>query len=212
MLSPAQAPPLRVRGSMVRQGNLEASHVNVFGHLHVEGDVTAEELMIKGECSIRHSCQANTVALFGSLRTAALRAGQVNVSGYLSVTQEAAAADFRADGSVRINSLSCTGTIHIHLGSQSMIKHMTAGENITISPSPRLLNILMRPFRRLHCDTIDGAAVTLYRTTASIVSGKDIIIGPGCVIQEVRYSRTLAVDSKSRVHRTIQINDSGGIL
>ncbi|MHA6529533.1 hypothetical protein [Paenibacillus sp. BAC0078] len=210
MLNPAQAPPVKVRGSLVRRGNMEASLVNVVGHLHVEGDLKAEKLKIKGECSIRHSCQVNEVALLGSLRTEALQTTRVNSSGYLSVTQEAAAEDFQADGSVRINSLSCARTIHIRLGSRCRIKHMTAGEKITISPSSRLINILMRPFRRLSCETIEGAAVTLYRTTASIVSGEDIIIGPGCIIQEVRYSRSLTVDSKSRVDKIVQINDTGG--
>lgn len=186
--------------------------MNIVGHLHVEGDLKAAELKIKGECSIGHSCQADEVAILGSLRAGSLRADRVHSAGYLSVAQEAVADDFQADGSVRINSLSCAGTIYIRLGSRCMITHMTAGEKIAISPSSRLINLLMSPFRRLSCETIEGAAVTLYRTTASLVSGEDIIIGPGCIIQEVRYSRTLVVDSKSRVDKTIQINGPGGIV
>ncbi|AIQ57463.1 hypothetical protein PBOR_11395 [Paenibacillus borealis] len=204
--------PLKVYGSRLCRGNMDAALVHVFGHLHVKGNLTTARLKLLGECSIGRSCAAQEITSFGSLRVQSLQAKKVVSNGYLSVTRDAAADEFQADGCVRANSLSCGKSIHIKLGSPCKVRHMMAEREITVSPSSKLINGLMSPFRRLRCETIEARAITLYKTQADIVSGVNITVGPGCVIQEIRYSGTLIVHPKSRVGKTILIHESGGLI
>ncbi|WP_238653331.1 hypothetical protein [Paenibacillus piscarius] len=208
---PADGKPLKVYGSQTCRGDMEASSVEVLGHLHVRGKLTAARLRLRGECSVAHSCCTQELHSFGSLRTGSLQAEKAAASGYLSVASSAHADEFRADGAVRIGRLSCTAAIHIELGSVCRIRHMTCEGGITISPSSRLLNIPMRPFRKLSCETIEGADITLYKTQAGLVCGHNVTVGPGCTIGEVRYRDRLTLHPQAQVGKITRINDTGGI-
>lgn len=208
---PAGGKPLKVYGSQTCRGDLEASSLEVLGHLLVRGKLTAARLKLRGECSVTHSCNTQELYSFGSLRTGSLQAVQVISSGYLSAASTAHADEFRADGAVRIGRLSCTASIHIELGSVCQIRHMTCEGRITIAPSSRLLNLPMRPFRKLSCETIDGADITtLYKTQADLVCGHNVTVGPGCKIGEIRYRDQLTLHPYSQVGKITPMNQTGG--
>lgn len=202
----ADGKPRKVYGSQTCRGDMEASSVEVLGHLHVRGKLAAARLKLRGECSVAQSCITQELYSFGSLRTGSLQAGKAAVSGYLSVASSAHAEEFRADGAVRIGRLSCTASIHIELGSLCRIRHITCEGGITITPSSRLMNLPMRPFRKLSCETIEGAGITLYRTQADLVCGQNVTLGPGCKIGEVRYRDRLTLHPQSQVGTITQMN------
>lgn len=112
---------------------------------------------------------------------------------------------------MKIGQLSCTSLIRIKLGALSKIGHMICEGEITIGPSSRLLNIPMRLFRKLYCETIEGAGITLYRTHADLVCGQNVTVGPGCTIGEIRYRDHLTLHPQSEVGTIIQIKHPGGI-
>lgn len=124
----------------------------------------------------------------------------------MSVAENAAAGTFYAEGAVNIKSLNADSSIEIRLGNRSTVEVMRAGGDIIVKPSSKLINALMHPFRKLTCTTIEGTSITLYRTTAELVCGEEIIVGPGCTIGEIRYSKSLTVDLKSQVDRTVFLN------
>lgn len=209
---PEEGKPLKVYGSQICPGDVEASSVEVLGHLQVRGKLTATRLTLRGECSVAQSCRAQELHSFGSLRTGSLQAVKVVSSGYLSVARSARAEEFQTDGAVRIDRLTCKETIHIQLGGLCRIRHMTCEGGITIAPSSRLMNLPMRPFRKLRCETIEGAGITLYRTQADLVCGQSVTVGPGCTIGEVRYRDRLTLHPHSQVGKITQINDDGGMV
>lgn len=198
--------PLKINGSRICRGDMDASHVEVLGHLHVSGSLSTARLKLRGECSIGLSCHAQELSSFGSLRVTELRGVSITANGYLSVTGEAAAEEFKAEGCVRIDRLSCTSTIRIKLGSLCKIRHMTSEGDIIVSPSFKLLPIPLSPFRKLRCEIIEGADITLYRTQADLVCGQKVTLGPGCSIREIRYRETLTVHPRSQVGKIIQMN------
>lgn len=208
---PADGKPLKIYGSQTFRGDMEAPSVEVLGHLNVRGKLSAARLNLRGECSVAQSCNTQELHSFGSLRTGSLQAGTAAASGYISVASSAQADEFRADGAVRIGRLSCTASIHIELGSACRIRHMTCEGGITIAPSARLLNLPMRPFRKLSCETIEGADIILYKTQADLVCGLNVTLGPGCKIGEVRYRDRLTLHPQSQVGKITQINNTGGI-
>lgn len=196
-------PPLKVRGSLILQEDIRADTVDVVGHLSAQKNVATVKLKISGDCSIGGHCRADQVINLGGLRVQQLQANRLQSSGYFSAAQDVVVETFYAEGAVKINRLTAGSSIELRLGNRSTIEVMKSSGTITIKPSLKLMNALIPYFRKLTCETIEGTSITLYRTTADLVCGEDIIIGPGCSIGEIRYSKSLTVDPKSQVDRTV---------
>ncbi|WP_340007168.1 hypothetical protein MHH52_05610 [Paenibacillus sp. FSL K6-0276] len=199
-------PPLKVRGSLFLQEDVRAVTVDVVGHLSTQKNIATSNLKVSGVCSIGGHCRANQVNNLGSLRVQHIQADRLQSSGYLSVAQDAVVETFYAEGAVKINRLIAGTSIEIRLGNKSTLEVMRSSGTITVKPSSKLINALMHYCRKLTCETIEGTSITLYRTTADLVCGEDIFIGPGCSIGEIRYSKSLTIDPRSHVDRTVFLN------
>lgn len=196
-------PPLNVRGSQIIHENVQAVTVHVIGHLNVSKNVTTSNLKVSGDCRIAGNCNAGQVNNLGSLRVQHIKADKVVSAGYLSVAQEAVTGAFYAEGAVKIQSLTANADIEIRLGNKSTIEIMRTRSNIIVKPSSKLINTVMQPFRKLTSESIEGQNITLYRTRAKLVCGEEIVVGPGCSIDEIRYSKSLTVHPKSKVGKTV---------
>ncbi|MDT3428897.1 cytoskeletal protein CcmA (bactofilin family) [Paenibacillus forsythiae] len=199
--------PLKVKGSLIKKEDVHRSFVEVIGYLRVTGNMTTSKLKVLGDCSIRNHCQAMQVENLGSLRVQSLQADRVSSSGYLSVSQKAVVDSFQAKGAVRIDNLIATESIDISLSSVCQVGTMKAYRSITVRPSSRAFNYFMRPFSKLRCEMVQAVNVTLYRTEAKLVCGEEIIIGPGCTIREVRYSKSFQADPGSHVENIVLLKE-----
>jgi cytoskeletal protein CcmA (bactofilin family) len=196
---------LKVRGTLRKKQDVQVSTVDSVGYLQVTGKLTAAKLLVSGDCLITNQCQAYEVTSLGSLRLHSLLADRVQASGYLSVSREASVRYLLADGSVKLGSVTASESIDIRMSSSCRTGAMKAGQEIKVAPSSKSIGLLMHPFRRLHCTIVEAPAITLYRTTARLVCGEDIIIGPGCTIRELRYSRSLTAHPGSYIQNTVRL-------
>ncbi|MDH6374439.1 cytoskeletal protein CcmA (bactofilin family) [Paenibacillus sp. PastF-3] len=199
-------PPLKVRGSLILKEDVRADIIDVVGHLSAQNNVTTAKLKVSGDCSIGGHCRAEQVINLGGLRVQHIQADRLQSSGYFSAAQNAAVETFYAEGAVKIHRLTAESSIELRLGNRSTIDVIKSSGTITVKPSLKLMNALIPYFRKLTCETIEGTSIMLYRTTAELVCGEDIVIGPGCSIGEIRYSKSLTVDPKSQVARTVFLN------
>lgn len=199
-------PPLNVRGSLIIKEDVHAVTVDVIGHLNTSMNVTTSKLKVSGDCKIAGKCEAGQVNNLGSLRVQHIKADKIMSSGYMSVAQEAVAGTFCADGAVKIKRLTADADIEIRLGNRSTIEVIRSRGDITVKPSSKLMNAVMHPFRKLTCESIEGVNITLYRTSAKLVCGEDVVVGPGCSIGEIRYCKSLTVHPKSQVGKTVYSN------
>lgn len=199
-------PPLNVRGSLIVKEDVHAVTVDVFGHLNASKNVSTSKLKVSGDCKIAGKCEAGQVNNLGSLRVQNIMADKIMSSGYMSVAQEAVAGTFYADGAVKIKRLTADAAIEIRLGNRSIIEVIRSRGDITVKPSSKLMNTVMIPFRKLTCESIEGLNITLYRTSARLVCGENVVVGPGCSIGEIRYSKSLTVHPKSQVGQTVYSN------
>ncbi|MDF9842086.1 MULTISPECIES: hypothetical protein [unclassified Paenibacillus] len=211
MLSPAtkqaapDMPPFKVRGALTRPEDLIASSVDVFGQLKVSGTVTAGRLKVSGECRIAGHCLAEQVDSFGSLRVHSLEAEHVRSSGYLSA-EEVTAVTFLAKGAVELNRLTASESVIIRLSARSRINQLKTEGSLTVSSILPGLSFFTKPFYRLNCRLLEGHSLHIEHTTAERVCGNRIIIGPGCQIEEVRYTESLHIDKASTVNKITKIN------
>lgn len=211
-LNTVKEPPLKIRGSLIRKEDLTASHVDVLGHFKTAGSITTLGLKVSGECSIAQSCLAAKVDILGSLRVRSLQAERVHSSGYLSAADDITAGTFWAKGALRLNSLTAAESVEIRLSARSIIDQIRTDGAVKVKGASTGFHFLTGPFQRLDCRLIEGAVVELERTKAEVVCGKRIVIGPGCNIQEVRYSEYLQIDKRSKVGSIIKLNGSGGTI
>ncbi|MFF2908647.1 hypothetical protein [Paenibacillus sp. NPDC057934] len=199
--------PLKVKGSLLRRDDIVATSVEVLGALTARGSITTTRLKISGECSVANACVAHQVKNLGSLRVRSLQAEEIHSSGYFSATQETTTGSLYAEGAVRMSSLTARDSIEIRLGNACSIDKMGAGGEISILLSSTPFSFLMGPLRKMNCGTITGTTIRLERTSADLVCGEDVTIGPGCIIQELHYSKRLNVDSKSKVKKVVFLPD-----
>ncbi|MFF2017677.1 hypothetical protein [Paenibacillus sp. NPDC058177] len=199
--------PLKVKGSLLRRDDIVATSVEVLGVLTARGSITTARLKVSGECSVANACVARQVKNLGSLRTRSLQAENISSSGYLSATQETTTGSFYAEGAVRMKRLTARNSIEIRLGNACSIDEMSAGGEISVLLSSTPFSFLMGPFRKMNCCSITGTTIRLERTTANLVCGEDVTIGPGCIIQELHYSKSLTVESKSKVKKVVFLPD-----
>ncbi|WP_151733058.1 hypothetical protein [Paenibacillus tengchongensis] len=201
--------PLKVMGSLICREDIRASFIHVFGHLKANGMVATARLKVSGDCSIAKACHAESIENLGSLRLHSLQARHVHSSGYLSAAGPMRVATFAAKGAVKLQSLEAADSIEIVLGNTSTAERLTSSGWVHIRRSFPKLGFHMGSFRRLACGLIQGASLRLEYTSARLVCGTDIAVGPGCDIGEIRYSHSLTVAPGSKVGRSFHCNDAG---
>ncbi|WP_176706579.1 polymer-forming cytoskeletal protein [Paenibacillus hemerocallicola] len=150
---------LRINGKSEMEGAVSARNFRSDGHTKVGGDMTGEEVEINGSFKVNGNCDAER---------------------------------FRARGTFRIDGLLNAETIDIDLYAECRAREI-GGESISVrktgidSPFGKLMKALIFPKDALIADTIEGDEVRLEYTTAGVVRGTNVTIGPGCHIGLVEY-------------------------
>lgn len=155
----------RFTGSCAVQGNASFRYFKITGQGDVEGDLISEEVKVTGELNVK------------SIRTELLKIkGFLNSSGNIEVEEMNVKGGFDIMGSLNVGQLAVNLQI-----APSSVKEI-GGEEIMIK-SKSLLN---RKYR-LQAELIEGDRIYLEYTTANVVRGNDIELGPGCQIGLVEY-------------------------
>ncbi len=136
---------------------------------------------------------------------------QVAISGAMRIGRDCNAEKFELNGAFTIGGLLNAGVIDIRLHGSSRVQEIGGG-TIVIQRGHRLLSGLQKLFRSLTnhahdltADSIEGDVITLEYTSAKVVRGKQITIGPGCDIALVEYSESLRQDENARVGEKRQV-------
>jgi cytoskeletal protein CcmA (bactofilin family) len=163
-------------GTVIIEGNLRSEKLRINGEVTVGGDLNGENIQINGMISVKGNCETKKFNAKGRLQIGVLNAGNIQI------------------------------TLH---GNSNIAK--ISGEHIQISKQPgidfaKLLKVLSIPIgNNLTAQTIEGDYVYVEYTTAAVVRGTDISIGPGCEIGLVEYKRKFDQNKGSIVNKLEQI-------
>jgi cytoskeletal protein CcmA (bactofilin family) len=141
------------------------------------GNLTAEEVETSG------SFQAS----------GGVRADGLSSSGALQVGGDVEVEEFRSSGSVRIDGGLKAEEIDIDLGGTSRIRTVQ-GEEIRVKATGGFFRIR----GDLTAETIEGEEIELEATSAALVKGQNVTIGPHCKIGAVE-AHDLRVHQSSEV-------------
>jgi hypothetical protein len=191
------------------------------GILNISGG-SYEELSIDGVCNCSGDLQAELLDVDGILNCeGALEVTRLDCDGVSNVSGGIRAERIEVDGIINIggkgkqkmakveaNEIYCNGVISCKGGGEISADILEAdgfinateivGDRVVIrSKRSILMRWLTRHFSRV--DTIEATTVELHEVTAQTVNGRDIHLGPGCVITALDCSGTLHIDASATV-------------
>ncbi|MDA8442978.1 MAG: polymer-forming cytoskeletal protein [Peptococcaceae bacterium] len=180
-------------GTGAIDGLVDVQMVESSGNLRVSGEAKIKELFCSGRCRFDKS----------------LKGEKVTSHGLLSAGGDVEVEEFHAQGSFSVDGLLNAHHIDVEIHGYCQAKEI-GGEDIRVRSgkyiSASILAKLINPFLgtgrqldKLTANLIEGTNVSLEYTSAKIVRGNKVIIGPNCTIDLVEYTDSLEVNPRAQV-------------
>ncbi|MFC2095677.1 cell shape determination protein CcmA [Candidatus Bipolaricaulota bacterium] len=209
------AEELRMSGAGRVNGRCEVVHLTVSGTGKFEKAVVADEMKVSGVAKVEGPVTVKELKCSGTFRASeSISSEYVKVSGQLHVGGDVEAEIFRASGSFDIRGLLSADRIEIHPGGRCRVKEI-GGARIDIrrygsKDRASLLDSVLRALSsawggEVEAELIEGDEIYLENTSADVVRGKEIQIGPNCKIKLIEYSESLKVHDDSEVGQQMKI-------
>jgi cytoskeletal protein CcmA (bactofilin family) len=180
----------QVNGLGCVHGNVKTGAARTAGKSEIDGNLEGQEIIIDGMAEIGGSVKAD----------------KVENRGMLKVNKDCGSETFRSQGGFTIGGLLNAGKIDIEIYVTSRAREI-GGEEIEIKAGDafgfkKFINSLFPVLQfnqGLSAESIEGDDIYLEKTTAKVVRGRDIKIGPGCQIDMVEYRNTFHKDHGATV-------------
>jgi cytoskeletal protein CcmA (bactofilin family) len=210
-----KAEEVRISGAGKLAGKTEAGQIFVSGSGVFDGPVTADEMSVSGAARIEGEAKVKEMKCSGTFRVSGnLLAEYVKVSGHIRVGGNLEADIFKASGGFDVEGLLSADKIEVHLGGKCEAREI-GGESIHVErgnfrEKGILLDGLVRMLWRsaaaeLTASSIEGDEIELEDTTADVVRGKRVVIGPRCHVKSVEYTETLEVHDDAEVEKQTKV-------
>lgn len=194
----------KIEGMGKIEGDLSCHDFQINGTGEVQGSLKAVTVSINGIGGIEGGLQADSINLEGKLKVdGPLTCEQIRMNGIATVKGSCEAELFEAHGKMDIGLLNA-GSIKLTLQGSSHINEIGGGD-IQIRKQPgstisKWLKSIPGPFgNKLSAEVIEGDNIYLEHTTADVVRGETVKIGPGCTIGSIEYKISLDTHSSSTV-------------
>ncbi|MED1738478.1 hypothetical protein P4U97_02870 [Bacillus swezeyi] len=208
-----------IRGEGMIGGDLDCSKFRTYGTITLSGDAAVQTFAIHGESEVGGSLKAKKAKIFGTadiagdaeISEAAVK-GMVNIGGNmtaetcdikgaLTVKGDCEAERFALQGSLELKGLLNAGMIEIGL---RLGKSSIGDIGGTVIKVVNKRGFFKRNGGFLSAKVIEGDDIYLENTTAQIVRGNKVHIGPGCRIEAVEYKSDYQVSSRADVKENKQ--------
>jgi len=197
---------IRINGSKNYVKDVQAKTIRIVGHGRFKGMVQANSFKNNGSCRVESDCMTKDFSNVGHGHFYSITAEQFYSSGSILVDTSVHVDTFHASGLIQIADKLTAEEVLIKLHYKSFIKHILANKDIEIrSNRLSLVNLLRLGRKNGGCSTIQGRHITIEYLDADLVIGEEVVIGAGCKIREVQYSKSLNISSRSVVKHTVKI-------
>lgn len=215
-----------VSGSAQLDGDVTARQLEASGSVQGHGKVIAERLQVSGSVTFAGDLEVGEGHVSGSLvvEDHMLAHQKFHVSGSFRVDGDIRGAEVDGSGSLRSRSIAldrfhwsgeirCAGLltadwVELDVYGLSQVGEI-AGEHLKVALGKPAKILSWLPWARPgHLSVLEISADDMYleETTAQLVRGDRIVIGPGCQIRRVEYFGSLSIDDDSEVSETVRIS------
>jgi len=191
---------LSCNGTVKAYGHLKSKSCKINGTLEIEGDFDIESAKINGKLEIEGNLRAHEVKSFGETDIRGDVSGEVvNLEGGFHIKGHCEAERLRLKGIFQIGGLVNAGTIELLLHSRCGVKEI-GGEQIVVRRAEghlvkRLIGSMFLPADfyegTLSVESIEGDSIYVEHTTAQVIRGARVVVGPGCRVGRVEYTEWL---------------------
>lgn len=198
-----KAESVRIRGNAKVQGNVLADTITVEGKTNVSGTCEARQnLRIQGRVLVGGDVLGDVVtvdgynAFDGDFRGRDIKvrgkihvykgvfAEDIFVEGTMRVGGSCEAETFRVDGTFSIAGMLNAGKVSVRLKRNSSVKEI-GGEEIRVERGHGLR--MFHRISRLTVETIEGDEIYIEHTTAKVIRGNKVTLGPETQVDLVEY-------------------------
>lgn len=194
---------LGVSGSAHVDGAIKANSIHVSGYAHFGGTIDTQSLKISGAADCDGDANCKHLKVSGAFKCGGnLVSESIDISGGLDVSKDINAESFFAEGNFKTNGMINAGTIDVKVHYSKSIAKEIGGSKISIKKGDGALSMnFFTSFARsvlsmgnpviLETESIEGEDIYLEYTTAKVVRGNVVRLGPGCMIDLVEYKTSL---------------------
>ena len=190
-------------------GDLDCVYLNVNGKCTVNGDVKSDSVKVYGDSLIKGNLRAEKAKIYGTADIVGnMSVDKAETYGSISVDGDCNAEIFKIDGTFTIEGLLNAGELELSIYGPSKAREI-GGEKITVKKKGKYdflgLRYLIGSNKELTAESIEGDDIYLENTSAKIVRGNNVELGPGCEIELVEYKDSFKQDEKAEVGTYRQI-------
>ncbi|MDQ0202164.1 bactofilin family protein [Neobacillus ginsengisoli] len=182
-------------------GNVKSDKTKVNGKAKFKGNIEGKVLSIEGTAKIDQNLYVENLNVSGTAAVGGkVKCEEIKIKGHLKVGEDCEAEIFKAESQFVIGGLLNADQIEINLYGESKAKEI-GGQTITVKHKGSLFGQLLKPLfqTQLETELIEGDKIVLENTTAKVVRGNQITIGPNCRIDVVEYTGEAFIDKKALV-------------
>ena len=195
-----------IRGSSKALGDVHAEEVKIAGQSIFKGNVNSDKISVFGQGEFLQDVHSKDMQIWGNaVINGDLKSDDVNVRGRLTVHGDIEAETFYAKGAFKVEGLLNAGTFRVSIRNYGSCEaNEIGGEKIIVERKNGLLGLFNKN-NLLYAESIEGDDISLEYTSAKVVRGTNVKIGPGCEIDIVEYKNNYQVDSDAWVKGNRQI-------
>jgi len=187
---------LRVNGKFNGTGNMKAANAIIKGGADFGGDLETKDFKVFGEGTVDGNLSGGEIRVDGKLSARKdIKLERAVINGQLIARGNCEAESFVCSGSAEIAGSLNAGDIVFKMYGPCHAAEI-GGEKVNVrkgheGPLGKIASALFDTFSfhqsRLEAETIEGDHVYLEYTSAKVVRGGRVTIGPGCEIDRVEY-------------------------
>ncbi len=200
-----KANDIRISGSGKFSGDVETGELRVSGSAECGGALTAGRVHVSGSINIKADADCEILKVSGGVECGGnVRGEEIAVSGGFRCGGGVECEKFSCSGSFRVKGLLNAEQFSLSLGGESSAGEI-GGETILVKIGSVRRFFGVYRGKSLKAESIEGTHVTLACAKAKIVRGETVVLGPGCDIDRVEYSKQLTVHEKARVRERVEV-------
>jgi len=202
----AECSSFHVYGTSEAIERISADTAKILGEAAFKENIEARKTVVMGTMVVGGSARLQDVKIMGLLEVGERLTGdQAVIKGNLTVNGDVEYETFDSSGGFEIKGLLNADTIKVALRFGQSCAEEIGGEKITVKRKKNSLLPFGTETGSLTAKLIEGDDIYLENTTAELVRGNKVTIGPGCQIKLVEYTKDAAIDPSSNVKMKTKI-------
>ncbi|RIW31344.1 bactofilin [Bacillus salacetis] len=177
---------VKITGQGTVSGDVRALEAKVTGEGRVRGKAKMNQLKVIGKLTIDEDLSSNEMNIIGELNVGGpVKANTVKTRGFLNSSGNVELEKLNVKGGFSIKGLLNVGILEVNLQNAPSRADEIGGGTIKVKSR----SFFTKSYT-LEADVIEGDNVHLEHTTARVVRGNNVEVGPGCQIEKVEYRST----------------------